>query len=115
MEIKNVPLHLRRAKWYTYGTSTKQRRLLTEACDFVRRASEERKNFLFRGNKEQTAGIIAQKQKDAVPITLIKDELGGILTNWFTIRTSRKIKRLRKQGGGKRVILDNYLKRNSYS
>ena len=67
--------------------------LLTEACNFVRKASEEGKNFLFVGTKRQAAGVIAQEAERCGAHYINQRWLGGILTNWFTIRT--RVERLK--------------------
>ena len=35
--------------------------LLTQACEFVRKASEQGKNFLFVGTKRQAAAVVSQE------------------------------------------------------
>lgn len=67
--------------------------LLTQACEFVRRASEEGKKFLFVGTKRQAAGVIAQEAERCGSYYVNQRWLGGILTNWFTIRT--RVERLK--------------------
>ena len=67
--------------------------LLTEACNFVRKASEEGKKFLFVGTKRQAAGVIAQEAERCGAYYINQRWLGGILTNWFTIRT--RVERLK--------------------
>ena len=68
--------------------------LLTEACNFVRKASEEGKKFLFVGTKRQAAGVIAQEAERCGAYYINQRWLGGILTNWFTIRT--RVERLKE-------------------
>lgn len=67
--------------------------LLTQACDFVRKASEEGKQFLFVGTKRQAASVIAQEAERCGAYYVNQRWLGGILTNWFTIRT--RVERLK--------------------
>jgi small subunit ribosomal protein S2 len=67
--------------------------LLTKACEFVRQASEEGKKFLFVGTKRQAAGVIAQEAERCGSYYVNQRWLGGILTNWFTIRT--RVERLK--------------------
>ena len=67
--------------------------LLTEACNSVRKASEEGKKFLFVGTKRQAAGVIAQEAERCGAHYINQRWLGGILTNWFTIRT--RVERLK--------------------
>lgn len=67
--------------------------LLTQACDFVRKASEEGKQFLFVGTKRQAAAVISQEAERCGAYYVNQRWLGGILTNWFTIRT--RVERLK--------------------
>jgi small subunit ribosomal protein S2 len=67
--------------------------LLTQACNFTKTAAEEGKTFLFVGTKRQAAGIIAQEAERCGAYYVNQRWLGGILTNWFTIRT--RVERLK--------------------
>ena len=67
--------------------------LLTQACDFVRKASESGKKFLFVGTKRQAAAVISQEAERCGAYYVNQRWLGGILTNWFTIRT--RVERLK--------------------
>lgn len=67
--------------------------LLTQACDFVRKASESGKKFLFVGTKRQAAAVISQEAERCGAHYVNQRWLGGILTNWFTIRT--RVERLK--------------------
>jgi small subunit ribosomal protein S2 len=67
--------------------------LLTNACDYARKASEEGKKFLFVGTKRQAASVISQEAERCGAAYVNQRWLGGILTNWFTIRT--RVERLR--------------------
>mmetsp|Transcript_27710 Transcript_27710/g.70302 ORF Transcript_27710/g.70302 Transcript_27710/m.70302 type:complete len:233 (+) Transcript_27710:83-781(+) len=67
--------------------------LLTQACEFVRKSSEEGKTFLFVGTKRQAAAVIAQEAERCGSYYVNQRWLGGILTNWFTIRT--RVERLK--------------------
>ena len=67
--------------------------LLTQACEFVRKASESGKKFLFVGTKRQAAAVIAQEAERCGAYYVNQRWLGGILTNWFTIRT--RVERLK--------------------
>jgi small subunit ribosomal protein S2 len=67
--------------------------LLTQACDFVRKASESGKKFLFVGTKRQAAAVISQEADRCGAYYVNQRWLGGILTNWFTIRT--RVERLK--------------------
>lgn len=61
--------------------------LLTEAYEFVRRSSSEGKKFLFLGTKRQAAGIVAQEAKRSNSYYVNQRWLGGMLTNWITIKS----------------------------
>ena len=68
-------------------------KLLTNACTFVRKASEEGKKFLFVGTKRQAASVISQEAERCGAHYVNQRWLGGILTNWFTIKT--RVERLK--------------------
>nr|QCI04974.1 ribosomal protein S2 [Callithamnion tetricum] len=61
--------------------------LLTEACEFVKVSSRDDKTFLFLGTKRQAAGIIAQEAKRCNSHYVNQRWLGGMLTNWVTIKS----------------------------
>ncbi len=67
--------------------------LLTQACDFVRSSAEDGKKFLFVGTKRQASSVIAQEAERCGAFYVNQRWLGGILTNWFTIRT--RVERLK--------------------
>nr|YP_010904069.1 ribosomal protein S2 [Caulacanthus ustulatus]WCH57320.1 ribosomal protein S2 [Caulacanthus ustulatus] len=72
--------------------------LLTEACDFIKNCSSEGKNFLFLGTKRQAAGIIKQEAVRSNSYYVNQRWLGGILTNWVTIKSRvERLKELEKQ------------------
>nr|SCW22980.1 Ribosomal protein S2 [Nemalion sp. H.1444] len=72
--------------------------LLTEACDFVQTCSSEGKSFLFLGTKRQAAEIIAQEAVRAGSYYVNQRWLGGMLTNWVTIKSRvDRLKQLEKQ------------------
>lgn len=60
--------------------------LLNEACDFVKKCSQEGKTFLFLGTKRQAAGIIEQEAIRSNSFYVNQRWLGGMLTNWVTIK-----------------------------
>lgn len=62
-------------------------KLLSEACHFARKASQEGKKFLFVGTKRQAAGVICQEAEKCGAHYVNQRWLGGTLTNWFTIKT----------------------------
>jgi len=61
--------------------------LLTEAYDFVKTCSSEGKKFLFLGTKRQAAEIIAQEAIRSNSYYVNQRWLGGMLTNWVTIKS----------------------------
>jgi small subunit ribosomal protein S2 len=61
--------------------------LMDEAYNYVRTASEQGKKFLFIGTKRQAAGIIAQEASRCGAYYVNQRWLGGMLTNWTTIKT----------------------------
>jgi small subunit ribosomal protein S2 len=67
--------------------------LLTNACEFVRKASQEGKRFLFVGTKRQAASVVCQEAERCGAYYINQRWLGGILTNWFTIKT--RVERLK--------------------
>ncbi|HIK13919.1 MAG TPA: 30S ribosomal protein S2 [Leptolyngbyaceae cyanobacterium M33_DOE_097] len=67
--------------------------LMEEAYSYVRNASEQGKKFLFIGTKRQAAGIIAQEASRCGAYYINQRWLGGMLTNWATIKT--RVERLK--------------------
>nr|YP_010338725.1 ribosomal protein S2 [Glaucosphaera vacuolata]UNJ18675.1 ribosomal protein S2 [Glaucosphaera vacuolata] len=61
--------------------------LLNEACKFVRQSALFGKKFLFVGTKRQASGIIAQEAERCGAYYVNQRWLGGILTNWVTIKS----------------------------
>nr|YP_009510436.1 ribosomal protein S2 [Gracilaria caudata]AXI96109.1 ribosomal protein S2 [Gracilaria caudata] len=68
--------------------------LLTEACHFIHDASQEGKKFLFLGTKRQAAGVIAEQAIRSNSYYVNQRWLGGMLTNWMTIKS--RVDRLQK-------------------
>lgn len=68
--------------------------LLEEAYDYLRSAAEAGKKFLFVGTKRQAAGIIAQEASRCGAYYVNQRWLGGMLTNWTTIKT--RVERLKE-------------------
>ena len=68
--------------------------LLTEAYDVIKNASKEGKTFLFLGTKRQAAGIIAKEAQRSGSYYINQRWLGGMLTNWITIKS--RVERLKK-------------------
>jgi small subunit ribosomal protein S2 len=61
--------------------------LMEEAFAYVRSASEKGQKFLFVGTKRQAAGIIQQEAQRCGAYYVNQRWLGGMLTNWTTIKT----------------------------
>ena len=68
--------------------------LLTEAHDYIKKCSEEGKKFLFLGTKRQAAEIIAQEAIRSNSYYINQRWLGGMLTNWVTIKS--RVERLKE-------------------
>lgn len=62
-------------------------KLMDDAYNYVRTASEQGKRFLFVGTKRQAAGIVAQEASRCGAYYVNQRWLGGMLTNWATIKT----------------------------
>ena len=69
-------------------------KLLDQACLFVNTAASAKKVFLFVGTKPQAASIIEQEAKNCNSHYVNYRWLGGMLTNWDTVKT--RIERLKK-------------------
>ncbi|GAX34558.1 30S ribosomal protein S2 [Nodularia sp. NIES-3585] len=61
--------------------------LMDNAYNYMRSQSEQGKKFLFVGTKRQAAGIIAQEALRCGSHYINQRWLGGMLTNWATIKT----------------------------
>lgn len=61
--------------------------MLEEAYTFMRQVSEQGKKVLFVGTKRQAAGIVAQEALRCSSYFVNQRWLGGMLTNWTTIKT----------------------------
>nr|YP_009399919.1 ribosomal protein S2 [Tolypiocladia glomerulata]ARW69738.1 ribosomal protein S2 [Tolypiocladia glomerulata] len=61
--------------------------LLNDACSFIKQCSREGKTFLFLGTKRQAAGIIAKEAIRSNSFYVNQRWLGGMLTNWVTIKS----------------------------
>lgn len=68
--------------------------LMENAYDYVRTATTKGKKFLFVGTKRQAAGIIAQEAQRCGANYVNQRWLGGMLTNWETIRN--RVERLKE-------------------
>ncbi|MBD2160177.1 MAG: 30S ribosomal protein S2 [Limnothrix sp.] len=73
------------------------------AYQFLREASEQGKRVLFVGTKRQAAGIVAQEASRCGSFYVNQRWLGGMLTNWTTIKSrADRLKELerREETGG---------------
>ena len=61
-------------------------RLLTHAYEYVQKASQENKSFLFIGTKRQASSVILEEAKRCNAHYINHRWLGGILTNWSTVQ-----------------------------
>jgi small subunit ribosomal protein S2 len=68
--------------------------LMEEAYNYLRTASEQGKRVLFVGTKRQAAGIIAQEALRCGAFYVNQRWLGGMMTNWTTIKT--RVERLKE-------------------
>ena len=60
--------------------------LLKEANKYVQLAAQDNKSFLFVGTKKQAASLIAQEAKRCESYYVNFRWLGGMLTNWSTLK-----------------------------
>jgi len=60
--------------------------LLNEANDYVKSSATEGKTFLFVGTKRQASTLIAQEAKRCDSFYVNHRWLGGMLTNWATLK-----------------------------
>jgi small subunit ribosomal protein S2 len=68
--------------------------LMEQAYIYLRNASEQGKRVLFVGTKRQAAGIVAQEAQRCGSFYVNQRWLGGMLTNWATIKT--RVERLKE-------------------
>lgn len=61
---------------------------LREVSKFLTQAASEGKTFLFVGTKKQVSSLIAETAQECDSFYLNQRWLGGMLTNWQTIKTS---------------------------
>lgn len=72
--------------------------LLKEANNYVEKAAREGKTFLFIGTKRQASTLIAQEAKRSDSFYVNHRWLGGMLTNWSTLKERIEyLKNLEKQ------------------
>lgn len=75
--------------------------LLTEAYQFVKASASKGKKFLFLGTKRQAAGIIQAEASRSGSYYVNQRWLGGMLTNWITIKSRvERLKHLESQDTG---------------
>jgi len=67
--------------------------LLKRANSYVAKAASEEKTFLFIGTKRQASAVIAQQANSCNSYYVNHRWLGGMLTNWVTLKT--RIERLK--------------------
>lgn len=67
--------------------------LLKEASNYVQSCAEQKKTFLFIGTKRQASNVIAQEAKRCNSYYINHRWLGGMLTNWITLKS--RIERLK--------------------
>lgn len=68
--------------------------LLDEACEVIREFSARNKNILFVGTKKQAADVIVEEATRAGAYYINRRWLGGLLTNFETIRS--RVNKLRE-------------------
>jgi len=68
--------------------------LLKEANSYLQLAAEQNKTFLFIGTKRQASTLIAQEAKRCNSYYVNHRWLGGMLTNWVTLKS--RIERLKE-------------------
>jgi small subunit ribosomal protein S2 len=78
-------------------------KLMEEAYSFVRNSAEQGQRFLFIGTKRQAAGIVAQEASRCGSHYVNQRWLGGMLTNWETIKARanrlKDLERMEELGG----------------
>ena len=62
--------------------------LLRRATDFIRNTAAEGKPILFVGTKKQAQDVLVQEASRAGQFYVVSRWLGGMLTNWKTVRQS---------------------------
>ncbi len=72
--------------------------LMEDAYKYMRSSAEQGKKFLFVGTKRQAAGIVAQEATRCGSHYINQRWLGGMLTNWTTIKTrAERLKELERR------------------
>nr|YP_010850625.1 ribosomal protein S2 [Lophurella hookeriana]WGH13366.1 ribosomal protein S2 [Lophurella hookeriana] len=86
--------------------------LLNDACDFVKNSSQQGKTFLFLGTKRQAAGIIEREAIRCNSFYVNQRWLGGMLTNWVTIKS--RVERLNQlEQKDQEGVIDNLPKKEA--
>nr|WGH13762.1 ribosomal protein S2 [Lophurella pseudocorticata] len=86
--------------------------LLNDACDFVKNSSQQGKTFLFLGTKRQAAGIIEREAIRCNSFYVNQRWLGGMLTNWVTIKS--RVERLNQlEQKDQEGLIDNLPKKEA--
>ncbi len=77
-------------------------KLMDDAYGYMRTAAEKGQKFLFVGTKRQAAGIVAQEAVRCGANFVNQRWLGGMLTNWTTIKTRcdrlKELERMQESG-----------------
>ena len=72
--------------------------LLKQANSYLESAAEQKKTFLFVGRKRQASSLIVQEAKRCNSFYVNRRWLGGMLTNWVTLKSRiARLKVLEKQ------------------
>lgn len=72
--------------------------LLKEANSYLESSAEQKKTFLFIGTKRQASSLIAQEAKRCNSYYVNHRWLGGMLTNWVTVKSRiARLKELEQQ------------------
>lgn len=72
--------------------------LLKEANSYLQFAAEQKKTFLFIGTKRQASNLISQEAKRCNSYYVNHRWLGGMLTNWITLKSRiARLKELEQQ------------------
>jgi len=72
--------------------------LLKEANSYVQSAAEQKKTFLFIGTKRQASALVVQEAKRCNSFYVNHRWLGGMLTNWVTLKSRiARLKTLEQQ------------------
>nr|YP_009392264.1 ribosomal protein S2 [Osmundaria fimbriata]ARW60826.1 ribosomal protein S2 [Osmundaria fimbriata] len=86
--------------------------LLNDAYQFIKQSSQSGKTFLFLGTKRQAAGIVAREAVRSDSFYVNQRWLGGMLTNWVTIKS--RVNRLNElEEKDKEGLIDKLPKKES--